>query len=221
MKLSAVTLARAIGFVETFDLSPRTSLFIPEFVKEVLARYNFQKFPQEFKDFDEQKGVEFLHGKSGDTVIDKLVVYTDGLLIDTRSNTKVSEQLIEEALLWGKSKFGLVYQPGMIKRFAYVSQVTFYSDVQLDGLNPALKKLSSRITSAISDIRHEPLEYQTIAVIIGHDPLKAKNPVAAFTIFPRAATPFTEHKYFSEAPLPTDLHLELLQEFEAGLATQK
>ena len=221
MKLSAVLLARVVGFVETFDLTPTTSLFYPDLVKEIVAHYNFQKFPQEFKDFDEQKGVEFLQGKSGNTILDKVVIYNNGILVDTRSNTKISEQVIEEALLWAKSKFGLSYHSGMIKRFAYVSQLTFYSDVALDALNPALKKLSDRITSAVSDIHKEPIDYQTTALIIAHDPLKRKTPIAAFTILPRIETPLSEHKYFSEAPLPTDLHWELLQEFEAGLISTK
>jgi len=221
MKLSAVLLARAIGFVETFDLSPKTSIFYPELVKEIVAHYNFQKFPKEFKDFDEQKGVEFLQGKYGDMVIDKAVIYSNGLLIDTRENTKISEQLIEEALVWGKSKFGLAYHSGLIRRVGYLSQLTFYSDVPLNALNPALKKLSDRITSAVTEIHKEPLDYQTTGVVIAHDPLKRKNPLAAFTILPRVETPLSEHKYFSEAPLPTDLHWELLEEFEAALVSQK
>jgi hypothetical protein len=40
-------------------------------------------------------------------------------------------------------------------------------------------------------------------------------PIAAFTIQRRGQTPFEENKYFSEAPLPTDIHINLLEQFEA------
>jgi hypothetical protein len=217
MQQAAVILARAIGFVEIFDLIPTGSIFYPDFVKEVVARYNFQKFPQEFKDFDEQKGVEFLQGKSGDNVIEKAIVYNNGILFETRSNTKISQALIEDALVWAKSKFGLAYESGTIKRFAYVSQLTFYSDVTLDALNPALKRLAQRVTSAVSEIHKEQIDYQATVILIQHDLLKRKNALAGFTIAPRIETPLSDHKYFSEAPLPTDLHWEFLEEFEAAL----
>jgi hypothetical protein len=217
MKLAAVTLARAIAFVETSDLNPNGRVFYPDFVRELVARYQFQKFPTQIEDFDEQKGVEFFQGKAGDSVIEKLVIYNTGLLVDTRTNTKTSKSLIEESLMWAKSKFGLCYEPQMIRRMAYVSQVTFHSDMVLNSLNPALAKLADRVSSAVSEIQGETFDYQTSSVAIHHDPLKRKYPVAGFTIHPRADAPFSERKYFSEAPLPTDLHLELLRQFEADI----
>jgi len=42
-----------------------------------------------------------------------------------------------------------------------------------------------------------------------------KEPIAGFTIQRRVDTPFGENKYFSEAPLPTEIHLDLLQQFES------
>jgi hypothetical protein len=220
MQQAAIILARAIGFIETYDLVPRGGLFYPDFVREVVQRYNFQKFPQEFKDFDESKGIEFQQGRSGDTVIDKAIIYNTGILMDTRSNTKISQALIEDALLWARSEFGVVYQPGQIKNYAFVSQVTFYSDINLTALNPALRRLVEQVTSAVNDIHKEQLEYETAGLSIQYDMLKRKYALAAFTITRRLETPFSEHKYFSESPLPTDLHWKLLEEFEAAMLRQ-
>jgi hypothetical protein len=96
MQLSAVILARALAFVETVDLSPRGHVFYPDLAKELVQRYQFQKFPQALEDFDEQKGVTFGAGKSGETVIEKLVIYGNGILVDTRTNTSASKHLISK-----------------------------------------------------------------------------------------------------------------------------
>lgn len=221
MQRAAVVLARCIAFVETYDLSPNGHIFFPEVVKELVDRYHFMKFPREYADFDELKGVEFLEGRWNDDVIWRLTIYSNGILLDTRSNTKRSRELIEEALAWARSKFGLNYTADMIKREAYVSQVTFHSDISFDSINPALERLAQRITSAVSEIHKQEVEYQTTAVFLQHDQLKLKNPLAPFTIAPRVETPLSEHKYFSEAPLPTDLHWELLEEFEARILSQR
>lgn len=217
MKLSAVILARALAFVETFDLSPRGQVFYPNLVAEIVKKYQFQKFPQELKDFDEQKGVEFLEGRSGKTVIHKLVIYANGILVDTRENTSVSESVIHKALLWAKEAFGLNYSAGMIKRVGYVSNLTFYSEIDFDSINPALNKLSKKVSDALSDIHKEEIRYQTTSLLLQHDPMKRKNSLANFSISPRIETPFSEHKYFSEAPLPTELHIQFLEELEADL----
>ncbi len=217
MQRSAVLLARCLAFVETYDLSPEGRIFFPDLVRELVTRYEFQKFPREFSEFDETKGIEFLEGRRGNDVVWRLTIYSNGILLDTRSNTNISREILEEALTWGKEKFGLRYDPNMIKHVAYVSQLTFYSNVTLDALHPALKRLSQRVTDAVSEIHKEKIDYQTTAFTIQHDLLKRKNPLAGFTISPRIETPLADHKYFSEAPIPTDLHWELLEEFEAAL----
>jgi len=217
MQLSAVILARALAFVESFDLAPRGGVFWADLVRELVARYQFQKFPVKIEDFDENKGVEFLSGKIGDVVIEKLVIYNTAILVDTRVSTTTSEQVLREALEWAKKQFKLDYKPENIKRVANISQLTFHSDISLDMLHPALKRLSDSVSAAVSEVHGEKFEYQTSQIAITHDPLKRKYTIAGFTIVPRAETPYSEHKYFSEAPLPTDLHIKLLEQFERDL----
>jgi hypothetical protein len=215
VQLSAVLLARVLGFIEIFDLSPRGKIFLPELVPEIVKRYNFQKFPKTLEEFDAAKGIEFLDGKFRDKVILKFVIWNTLLVVETRSSTDDSKQIMEEMLSWGADKFGLNYKPGMIKRFAYISDLTFHSDWEFLNANPALTSLAEKTSEVLSEIWQEPVHYEPSVLTIGHDPLARKNGIAAFTIQHRAESKFSENKYFSEAPLPTDVHLKLLEEFEA------
>jgi len=127
VQLSAVILARVIAYVESIDLNARGKIFYPDLVKGIVQRFGFQKFPQAIEQFDETKGVEFYEGKIGNKTIQKFTVFNTLLIVETRSNTDDSKQILEDALAWAAEKFGLTYRPGMIKRFAYVSDLTFYS----------------------------------------------------------------------------------------------
>ncbi len=123
MKLSAVILARVLAYVESFDLNPRGKVYYPDIVRALAERYTFQKFPQALEEFNEAKGVEFIEGLAGNNVIQKLVIWDSLLVLETRSSTDDSKRILEEMLTWGTEKLGLNYHPGMIKHFAYVSDL--------------------------------------------------------------------------------------------------
>ena len=215
MELSAILLARVLGFIETFDLNPRGSIFYPDFVRAIVEHYKFQKYPQSPEQFDEGKGVEFYDGKIGNRVIAKLTIFNTLIVVETRMSTADSKQILEDMLMWAKERFGFKYEPGMIKRFAYISDLTFYSDVPLLS-NPPLQRIAEKTSELLSTIWQEPIRFEPLNISIGHDPTSRKNQIAPFTIQRRAETRFSENKYFSEAPLPTDVHIKLLEEFEAA-----
>lgn len=215
MQHSAVILARVLGYIETFDLG-QGKLFFPEIVPQIVERYRFQKFPQAFEQFDEAKGVEFFEGW-GNLVIQKFTIWNTILVVETRTNTTDSKGILEDMLLWGAQRFGLNYKTGMLKRFAYVSDLSFYSDVPILSTNPALDALCQKTSTALSDIWQEPVKYEPMTFSVGHDPLSRKYGIAPFSISRRAESRFSENKYFSEAPLPTDMHWQLLEEFEKAI----
>jgi hypothetical protein len=218
VEISAIILARVLGYIETFDLAPRGKVFYPDFIHAVVERYKFQKFPKTFEETSEEKGIVFEEGKAGNVVIQKFTIFQTLLAIETRSGTNDSKRILEEMLLWGAAKFGLNYTPNSIKRFAYISDLTFHSEVPL--LNAAcqpLIDLAAKTSIALSEIWQEPVQFHPANLAVGHDPLARRYGIAPFTITHRAEAKYSENKYFSEAPLPTDMHIELLQEFEAGI----
>src|SRR5438270_11352191 len=102
MQLSAMLVARAITYVEVVDLNPRGRAYYPALAQALVRRFSFQKFPQKPEDFDESKGVVFgvgIEPETGQTV-DQVIIYPNGILLDTRETTSVSKALMEKALLW-------------------------------------------------------------------------------------------------------------------------
>jgi len=217
LRLSAVVLARVLAFVEAFDFSPKGGLHFPDLVREIAKQYRFQKFPQTIEEHDLSKGVEFLQGRSGKREITKFVIWSNILVLETRSSTDECKFLLEELLQWGKDRFNLTYEPGMIRRYGYVSDLTFYSDFPMLRVSSLLDRIAQRSSEALTEIWQEPVRFEPIDLKIGHDPLTRKWGIAPFSITRRAETEFSANKYFSEAPLPTDSHISLLEEFEAGI----
>jgi hypothetical protein len=220
MQLSAVVLARVFLFVESIDLNPRGVAFYPDLIRAIVERYSFQKFPQKFEDLDETKGVVFELGKIGKKTIQKVAIYSTGLALDTTSSTQESEAILEDALAWATEKLGLHYRREMVKRKAYVSQITFYSGVPLLFVHPILKNLSEKIAKVVSENLNLSSTFEPTAILFGLDPESQRIATSPFSIERRQGTAFSEGKYFSGAPVPTDIHLALLEEFERAVFTQ-
>jgi hypothetical protein len=217
MELAAVILARAIAFIETSDLNPRGAAFFPALVPLLVNRFGFQKYPQTPEDFNEDKGVAFEMGYTGGTTIDKITVWNNGIGIDLRSSTTEGKNILDEALTWLSHEAKLSYQPGMVKRWGHLSQITFFSDVDFDGIHPAFLKLGSRITSSVKKEQGVEADFRLSGLTMNFDRTLRQSPIAYFSVQRRADTPFDQGKFFSEAPLPTETHLEILQQLEQDL----
>jgi hypothetical protein len=220
MQLSAVLLARAIFFVESVDINPRGEAFYPDVIKALVERYQFQSFPQKIEDFDETKGVTLAAGKIGNRNVDKVVIYNWGLTLDTTSSTEDAENILDEALVWGAQNLHLHYEQDMVKRKAYVSHITFYSNAPLLSLNPILNSTGDEISKAVSATLKLPYVFQPTGILIGIDPEAQRIPIQRFSIERREGAAFRENKYFSAAPVPTPLHLRLVEEFEKAMAAK-
>lgn len=216
MRVASVHLARALAFVESLDLNPKGHVYYPDLVAGIVDKYKFLKFPQALEDFDELKGVEFIGGKWGDVVVERLTIYQNGILLDTRASTDESERLIHEGLAWASSTFSLTFDVSMIKRRGYLSDLVFYSDCPslLESFSP-VANLNQRIYEAHSKISGDRTAWKPTKLEFFSESVPRKPMFAPFTIQRRADTPFSENKYFSEAPLPTDQHIALLKAFEA------
>jgi hypothetical protein len=221
MEITAVMLARIVAFIEVQELNPKGKAYYPDIVAALVRRFNFQVYPTKPEDFDEAKGVQFADGKFADGTVDKLQIFTHGLIVDTRVSTDVSEKLLRDTLLWAKSEIGLHFEERMIKRKGFGSQLTFESEMKMSQLNPVISRIGEAISSRLSGTMGQPVTYEPTGILLNLDQSMSKLMPGAFSIERRAEVPFSEKKYFSNAPLATQDHIDLLKDFETTLLTPK
>jgi len=220
MEITAVMLARVVAFIEVQELNPKGKAYYPDIAAALVKKFNFQVYPTKPEDFDEAKGVRFAEGKFTDGTVDQLQIYTHGLVLDTRLSTDVSEKLLYDTLAWTKSELGLHFDERMIKRRGYGSQLTFESEMKMSKINRAVGEIADAISSKLSATMGQTVIYEPTGLLFNLDQSVTKLMPGAFSIERRAEIPFSDKKYFSNAPLETQDHIELLKTFEAYLLSR-
>jgi hypothetical protein len=220
MKLSAVLLARTIFFVESAELNPRGAAYYPDIITKLVERYQFKNYPTKFEDFNETKGIVLAAGKHGDKTIQAVTIYNWGISLDTTSSTKDSESLLIEALTWAAENIKLHFSPDMIKRKAYVSHLLVQSDAPILALNPFFDSVSSQINKELASSVRLPYHFVPRGISFGLDPEEQRIPVQVFSIERRDGVAYSEGKYFATAPVPTDVHFSILEQFERAAHNQ-
>jgi hypothetical protein len=218
MQILSVQQARVVALLPLEELGPLTNLDLIGLTKALVERYGFIGYPQRPEDFSgKAQLIEYETGKLNEIGIAKLQIYGGGFVVDTLTSTDDSEKVLDDLLNWAKETYGFKYEPGMIFRKGYISQVVFRSERPLTALNPKLAAFGERLTKSVAKTFKDTFVYEPIHIEFGFDTTNLKSNAGNFVVARRVETPFAENKYFSSAPLPTIEHLQLLEEFEAAL----
>jgi hypothetical protein len=216
MKLLAIHLGKVSWLAETAAFDPKGKLFLPDFLASITALAEFRVAPDKSGQYRE-KGAVFEVGKLGGQRIDKLSIFNDGFVIETGSPTEDTEACLRDLMLWAKEVHGLKFDPEIVKRKMYYSRLVAFMDIDLDDLNPILKKMGQPISDSVSATTRVPSPYRTAGVYIDVNTLTRKYPPGPFSVERKLDSPDDDNKYFCSAPLETNKHLELLEQFEAAL----
>jgi hypothetical protein len=148
MELVAINLARLTSLIQLSSWDPfgRTSTL--DAIKALASAFKFEVYPKSLPEINLAKGIEILEGKMGDIVIDKITVYANGIVIDTRSSTENSEKVLTAILDLIHKTLGAQIEP---VRQTYTSQFTFRSEMNLLAMQPSIiKGIAERLTERTS-----------------------------------------------------------------------
>lgn len=216
MKLVEVRLAQSVKAV----IPNRGFGYLPDAIKAMVNRYKFIEFPTEPHQLfpaDPNGSINFRHGRidlNGRTiVIGWLQLFQTGISISTETNTSDSDLVLNDLLQWAESNFNIEFEE--IRPIGHASQLYIQFDLMLADFFPALRTVGDTIGRKIDDFYPVKPPYELTSVIFHFDQtLHPSLAPAAVKIEPRVGVPFAQRIYYSEAPLSTADHLELLANFE-------
>jgi hypothetical protein len=214
MELLAIRTARFVGVISTEELNPRGLLVYPSLIDGLVDRYDFDVYPGEEDPLDESKGIVFEDGAWNGISIAKVSIFGGFIGVETRSSTKDSEAIFNEALEWASESFGLTYKPAMVSKRAYLSEIIFRSEKNLNSLNPAFQSFGAKLSKALKTHTGVTTDYELGGIVFGYDTSMVKNSYSPFRIERLEGSEFYENKYYSGSPLPTEEHVEFLEDFE-------
>lgn len=212
--LVSVGLARSVWVVDAAELNPRGRNLFTDLVPAIVNQFHFQTFPQQGGDFSQ--GLKFTRGvfrnRELQTIdVDVFTIWSDGLVADTRSSTLDSDDLLEEGLKMLPA-LGFAFDPLMVHRKSYNSQLHVQCPRHLRTLNPKLDQLAAKLSSVVGG----GIAFEFAGLELWPDQSLAIKP-ATFIFQRRLNDPRPDH-YWSQAPLSTEKHIVFLQELEALLA---
>jgi hypothetical protein len=105
----------------------------------------------------------------------------------------------------------------MLSRWAFLSQITYHSEIDIDAVNPALRSVGEEVSHLVNERTHLATHFRINQIFLNFDRAYHDAPLAPFSIERRAKTPYEEGKYFSAAPLQTRDHIRILEQFERAL----
>jgi hypothetical protein len=219
MKVLYTGLARAIWSFDLNLLNPR-GLSLQPVIDMLNEKYKFGKSPKHPTDVDEQqKALTFKSGlfinAKGVPISVNLNIYNDGFVADTTASTAISTEFLIEVADWMTSEFGLKI-PSKVRK-AFVSQLDVECGQDLLQLNRGLEKLGEFIDAHVKALDEGPRHFDCTGLSFWSEDMGKVSAPSLFKFERKISAPFSANHYFSQAPLETHHHLELLDMLETLL----
>jgi hypothetical protein len=215
MELLSVIRARAIWLIHIREINPRGKNINVHLIEWLRNKYGFLKYPSSIYDRSENGPLIFtdgtFQGHDGSYIGVNLNIYNNGFIVDTRSSTKDSDLFIEDALFSLIKDFGLFYKQEIVRKRLYVSELDLRSERSLNNINSRIQAFIHKIRSMMDTDDRGVLELANLGFLWDS---ALPNGQSHFQFERAAETPFSERRYYSRAPLHTEDHLSLLNEFE-------
>jgi hypothetical protein len=215
MNVLFVGLARTIWLFELARLNP-TGMSLRGVIEEIGKRYRFAKVPANQLDLDEKHSLAFkggtFTGARSVPIIVSLNIYNDGFVADTMSSTDETTEFLNDLTKWLYDTYGLTVPKE--RRVLYLSQIDFRSDVSLTNINRRLETFAANL-EALGNTAEK--HYEVGSIQFWTEDSSKSGSAAPVKIERKVSAPFSAEHYFSQAPLPTTVHIELVNEFEAIL----
>ena len=223
MQLLSVALARSVWLFDMNEMNPTGKSLFPEILLWAGEKYSFQTFPKSITDIDnDTKSYVFkmgqFHAEDGPINVN-LSFYNDGLVAESWASTEKTDAFLEDLLRSASQKYGLSYQPEMIRSKRYVSELIVRLSATLSDINPKVLEFSQALSSAFA--AYKLLPFEMMGISFGLDSSESAYKPPGFTIERKVGAPFSDNRFWSRSPFATSDHFRLVGQFEEMLLSLK
>jgi hypothetical protein len=213
MKVLSVGVARAFWVFDTAEINPGGKDIFTHLFPALLEEYKFKSYPKPGENFSQ--GLKFTNGEyvkeDGTVLVVNAAIFSDGVAAETFSSTKDAEEFLD-TVLSDIPDLGFTWDPEMVRRKIYVSQLNVKCTGSLNSLNPALAEFGEQVSAATNGTA-----FGVAAIEFWPDQTQLIKPVN-FSFQRKIGEPLDSNRYWSQAPLSTDKHIELLERLEILLS---
>ncbi len=224
MNLISKDVGRATQLFVSDEIQPTKGMYLPELIRMVTERYGFAESPS--VETTMKQGAIFKQGRfivGGKKFnIPDMGVFNDGVIVST-FDTKDSEYILDDALMWLKETFGIRDPQTIIPR-TFFSQFVVELESSVEDALRIFDKVRKLFHQSMQDT-YKGIEIPAVGLSSIGFGIDSKNipgirePI--FSLERRVGRPYTENRYFCSAPLKTEDHLELLAVLADAIAPKK
>jgi hypothetical protein len=217
MRVLNIVSADSTWLFDLADLNPKGKSVFPEIIDWLKDTYNFKEAPTTAADLESGKGLVFKDGQfqaREEVFVDvQLSIFNDGLVAKSSSSTEDTDKFLESVVNSVVIEFNLAFDPNMIRKRIYLSQLNVRFETPLGNVNPRLGEFAQDLTAMCPG--HPTFEVGGLS--FWTDGTVQATKTAPFIIERRLNAPFNENRFFSKAPLQTEQHIAMLTKLEGIL----
>lgn len=223
MKVVGHGLGRVVTLYPGEEIRPIAGWPLLDAISAIKERYGFAQVPNLNESLIEleQKGYQFAGGKVAyngrEYAVNEFVIYNDGMSVSS-SVTQIAEIFLSKFMDWATENYGVrsfSHSPTKI----YRSQVTVGFAEPLSNILKGFDKFSKAVSAELNACLGIDSPVDLVRFAVGVEETGAgRIGYTPFTLERRIHVGFEEEWYFSEAPLPSDVHLKLLEELEMAVS---
>ena len=194
-----------------------SGILITDIVDGLRERYRFFQIPDRVSELDPTQGIKFEMGRFRDIAIDRLEIFDSGIVAHGKSDSNVLDEFLDDFEGFATEMFSMKFPPSSPVSKIYLTAFEVKMDHELSSLVRPLAKLEKAFTGFVQDQGFTLPAYGlggfTIQTDGGETEPKPLVP-GKFVFERRVGKAFSENLYFSDAPLATDRHKDLLEMLE-------
>ena len=219
MQKQSVSLARSIWLFDTNELNPTGKNILQDLMVWLGEKYSFQTFPKSLAEVDrEKKGFQFKLGEfqsKEDAISVNFSLHQDGMVAENWSSTEHGDAFLEDILHSVALRYGLVYQPDMIRAKQYISELVVSLDHSLANSDPKIIRFCETLSSIFA--RHSLPPFEMTGMLFSPDVAATSYKPPGLLIERKQGAPFSQNRFWTKSPFTTKDHLLALEEFDRML----